>query len=34
MALDPRNHPDWQIAQDAESRMKTIYEIGREFGLE
>ena len=34
MALDPKQHADWEIAQDAESRMKDIYQIGRELGLE
>lgn len=34
MALDPTKHADWEIAQDAETRMKTIYEVGRELGLE
>ena len=33
MALDPKQHADWEIAQDAESRMKDIYRIGRELGL-
>lgn len=32
--LDPKEHPDWEIAQDAESRMKTIYRLGDEMGLE
>ena len=34
MALDPKTHEDWQIAEDAESRMKTVYELGDELGLE
>lgn len=34
MALDPTKHADWEIAQEAETRMKTIYEVGRELGLE
>ncbi len=31
--LDPTKHADWEVAQDAESRMKTIYEIGDDLGL-
>lgn len=31
--LDPKKHADWEIAQDAEKNMKTIYEIGRDLGL-
>ena len=34
MALDPRNHQDWEIAQEAESRMKTVHQLGEELGLE
>lgn len=34
MALDPKQHADWEIARDAESRMKTVSALGREFGLE
>ena len=33
MALDPKHHADWEIAQDAETRMKGIQQIGEEFGL-
>lgn len=33
MALDPRLHADWEIAQAAEEQMKTIQQIGEEFGL-
>lgn len=33
MPLDPRTHPDWQIAQDAEKHMKTITCLGKELGL-
>ena len=33
MALDPKRHADWEIAQDAETRMKHIQQIGEEFGL-
>ena len=34
MALDPKKHADWEIAQDAETRMKTVYQLGRDLGLE
>jgi formate--tetrahydrofolate ligase len=33
MVLDPTNHPDWEIAQEAESRMKTCYQLADELGL-
>ena len=33
MALDPKKHLDWEIAEDAETRMKKIYEIGATLGL-
>lgn len=33
MALDPKTHADWQIAQEAETRMKNIARVGEEFGL-
>ncbi len=33
MALDPTKHPDWEIAQDAEKHMSTIYKIGEKLGL-
>jgi formyltetrahydrofolate synthetase len=33
MALDPKSHADWQIAQDAETRMKTVQQLGEEMGL-
>jgi formate--tetrahydrofolate ligase len=33
MVLDPTNHPDWEIAQEAESRMKTCYQLAEELGL-
>lgn len=32
--LDPKGHADWEIAQEAEKSMKTIYEIGKDLGLE
>ncbi|MFH2067239.1 MAG: formate--tetrahydrofolate ligase [Pseudomonadota bacterium] len=33
MPLDPTKHADWEIAQDAEKDMKTVYEIAENFGL-
>src|SRR4030042_7027648 len=33
MALDPRKHKDWQIAEDTEKRMKTVYQLADELGL-
>ncbi len=33
-SLDPKRHADWEIAQDAETRMKTIYNLAGEMGLE
>jgi len=33
MVLDPTKHADWEIAQDAEKTMLTIYEIGKRLGL-
>lgn len=34
MALDPTKHADWEIAQEAESRMKTCYQLAEELGIE
>ncbi|MBI5789029.1 MAG: formate--tetrahydrofolate ligase [Candidatus Schekmanbacteria bacterium] len=34
MALDPTKHPDWQIAEDAETRMKTVYQLAEDLGLQ
>lgn len=34
MALDPKKFADWQIAEEAESRMKKVYQLGEELGLE
>ena len=34
MALDPTKHQDWEIAEEAESRMKTVFELGDMLGLE
>ena len=33
MALDPTKHADWEIAEDAEKEMLTIYKIGEKLGL-
>ena len=33
IVLDPTKHADWEIAQEAESRMKTCYQLGEELGL-
>ncbi len=33
MALDPRKCKDWQIAEDAEKRMKTVSQLAEELGL-
>jgi formyltetrahydrofolate synthetase len=33
MALDPRKHQDWEIAQEAESRMKPVEQLAEELGL-
>jgi len=34
MPLDPTKNPDWKIAEEAESRMKTVFELGEQLGLE
>lgn len=34
MVLDPTKHADWEIAEEAESRMKTVYELGEQLGLD
>ena len=34
MSLDPTKHEDWEIAEDAESSMKTVFQLGEELGLE
>lgn len=34
MALDPTKYQDWQIAEESESRMKTVYQLADELGLE
>jgi len=33
MALDPTKHADWEVAEDAEKRMKPISEIAEKMGL-
>ena len=33
MALDPTKHADYEIAEEAESRMRTVYELADELGL-
>ncbi len=33
MTLDPTKHADWEIAEEAESRMKTCYQLADELGL-
>ena len=33
MSLDPTKHADWEIAEEAESRMKTCYQLAEELGL-
>ncbi len=34
MALDPTKHADWEIAEDAESHMNTVYQLADKLGLE
>ncbi|HHT9128625.1 MAG TPA: formate--tetrahydrofolate ligase, partial [Candidatus Wujingus californicus] len=34
MVLDPTKHADWEIAEDAETRMKTVYQLADELGLQ
>ena len=31
--LDPKQHADWEIAQEAEKTMKTVYQLGKDLGL-
>ena len=33
MALDPTKHLDWEIAEDAEKDILTVYEVGEKLGL-
>lgn len=34
MPLDPTKHADWEIAEAAEKKMKTVYQVAEELGLE
>jgi formate--tetrahydrofolate ligase len=34
MPLDPTKHADWEIAAAAEEKMKTVYQLAEEMGLE
>jgi formate--tetrahydrofolate ligase len=34
MALDPTKHADWEIAEDSEKKMKKVFQLGEELGLE
>ncbi len=34
MVLDPTKHADWEIAADAETRMKTVYQLADELSLQ
>jgi formyltetrahydrofolate synthetase len=34
MPLDPTKHADWEIAEAAETHMKTVYQLGEQLGLE
>ncbi|MFO7761165.1 MAG: formate--tetrahydrofolate ligase [Thermodesulfobacteriota bacterium] len=34
MALDPTKYADWEVAEDAEKDMHTVYEFGDQLGLE
>lgn len=34
MVMDPTKHADWEIAEDAETRMKTVHQLAEELGLE
>jgi len=34
MPLDPRKHADWEIAEEREKYMKTVYQLAEEMGLE
>lgn len=34
MVLDPTKYTDWEIAEEAESRMETVYELAEQLGLE
>ena len=32
--LNPVDHPDWEIAEDAEQSMKPVTQIAKEMGLQ
>ena len=32
--LDPTKNPDWKVAEDAETRMKTVQQLAAELGIE
>lgn len=34
MPLDPTKHADWEIAEEAEKNMKTVYQLAEELGLQ
>ncbi|KAB2832430.1 MAG: formate--tetrahydrofolate ligase, partial [Candidatus Brocadia sp.] len=34
MALDPTKHADWEIAEESETRMKTVYQLAEQLGLQ
>jgi formate--tetrahydrofolate ligase len=34
MPLNPTKHADWEVAEAAEKKMKTVYELGEELGLD
>jgi formate--tetrahydrofolate ligase len=34
MPLEPTKHADWEIAEAAEAKMKTVYQLAEELGLE
>ncbi len=33
MPIDPTKHADWEIAEEAETRMKTVNQLAEELGL-
>jgi formyltetrahydrofolate synthetase len=33
MVLDPTKHADWEVAEEAESRMKTCFQLAEELGI-
>ena len=34
MVLDPTQNPDWKVAEEAETRMKTVQQLAKELNLE